>query len=62
MSGQNGLSPEFKEHPLIEFKSVSKVYGRDQAKVSAMMDVDLKIMKGNLRPSWGRAVRVNPPP
>ena len=53
MSEQDGLSPEFKEHPLIEFKSVSKVYGRDQARVSALVDVDLKIMKGEFAAIMG---------
>jgi ABC-type lipoprotein export system ATPase subunit len=53
MSEQNGLSPEFKEHPLIEFKSVSKVYGRGQATVSALMDVDMKIMKGEFTAIMG---------
>lgn len=53
MSEQNGLSPEFKKHPLIEFKSVSKVYGRGQATVSALLDVDMKIMKGEFTAIMG---------
>jgi ABC-type lipoprotein export system ATPase subunit len=53
MSEQNGLSPEFKKHPLIEFRSVSKVYGRGQATVSALMDVDMKIMKGEFTAIMG---------
>jgi putative ABC transport system ATP-binding protein len=47
------LSPQFREPPLIEFKSVSKVYGRDQARVSALMDVDMKIMKGEFTAIMG---------
>ena len=53
MSEQDGLLPESKEHPLIEFKSVSKVYGRGQARVSALMDVDMKIMKGEFTAIMG---------
>jgi ABC-type lipoprotein export system ATPase subunit len=53
MSWQDGLSPEFREHPLIEFKSVSKVYGRGQARVSALVDVDMKIMKGEFTAIMG---------
>jgi ABC-type lipoprotein export system ATPase subunit len=53
MSGQDGLSAEFKEHPLIEFKSVSKVYGRGQARVSALADVNMKIMKGEFTAIMG---------
>jgi ABC-type lipoprotein export system ATPase subunit len=53
MSEQNGLSPEFKQHPLIEFRSVSKVYGHGQATVSALMDVDMKIMKGEFTAIMG---------
>ena len=53
MSEQDGLSPEFKEYPLIEFKSVSKVYGRGQARVSALADVNMKIMKGEFTAIMG---------
>jgi putative ABC transport system ATP-binding protein len=53
MSGQDGLSPEFRESPLIEFKSVSKVYGRGQARVTALMDVDMEIMKGEFTAIMG---------
>ena len=53
MSGQDGLSPEFREPPLIEFKSDSKVYGRGQARVKALMDVDMKIMKGEFTAIMG---------
>ncbi len=53
MSESDGLSPEFKEHPLIEFKSVSKIYGRGQARVSALMDVDLKIKEGEFTAIMG---------
>ena len=53
MSGQAELSLESREHPLIEFKSVSKVYGRGQARVSALMDVDIKIMKGEFTAIMG---------
>ncbi|UCF95654.1 MAG: ABC transporter ATP-binding protein, partial [Desulfobacterales bacterium] len=53
MSEQDGLSPELKAHPLIEFKCVSKVYGRGQAMVSALVDVDMKIMKGEFTAIMG---------
>ncbi|MGB5747721.1 MAG: ABC transporter ATP-binding protein [Desulfobacterales bacterium] len=53
MSGQDELSLESREHPLIEFKSVSKVYGRGQARVSALMDVDIKIMKSEFTAIMG---------
>jgi ABC-type lipoprotein export system ATPase subunit len=53
MSESNKLSPVSREHPLIEFKSVSKVYGRGQAKVSAMIDVDLKIKEGEFAAIMG---------
>ena len=50
---QNELSMAIREYPLIEFKSVSKVYGRGQARVSALMDVDMKIMKGEFTAIMG---------
>jgi len=53
MDAQEALSPTAREHPLIEFKSVSKVYGRGQASVSALMDVDLEIMKGEFAAIMG---------
>ena len=46
MSEPPELSPESLENPLIEFKSVSKVYGHGQARVSALIEVDLQIREG----------------
>jgi ABC-type lipoprotein export system ATPase subunit len=53
MPAPNELSPESGKNPLIEFKSVSKVYGHGQAKVSAMIDVDLKINEGEFAAIMG---------
>jgi ABC-type lipoprotein export system ATPase subunit len=53
MSELNELSPGSRENPLIEFKSVSKEYGRGQAKVAAMIDVDLKIKEGEFAAIMG---------
>jgi putative ABC transport system ATP-binding protein len=53
MAAPDELSAETGNQPLIEFKSVSKVYGRGQAKVSAMIDVDLQIKEGEFTAIMG---------
>jgi ABC-type lipoprotein export system ATPase subunit len=53
MAEPNRLSTESGENPLIEFKSVSKVYGRGQARVSALVEVDFQIKEGEFAAIMG---------
>jgi ABC-type lipoprotein export system ATPase subunit len=53
MAEPNRLSTESGKNPLIEFKSVSKVYGRGRARVSALVEVDFQIKEGEFAAIMG---------
>ncbi len=47
------MPPKFGGQTLIEFKSVCKAYGNGQARVTALIDVDLKIKEGEFAAIMG---------